>query len=212
MGAYLYDEALLSKFKYWTEGTQVNIVGPEETSRLYQTIADQTGDKPLQLPIISITRNGGYTVGNINKRPITYNGKVLTQTEETASMLNSIPITISYRVDVYTRFLKEADMYARNLVFNLINFPTLTIEVPYQDSKFKHHATVRISSDIEDTSATAMRLAAGQLTRLTLSMDIDDAYLWDVRVVNNVSIDDENTLYIQNPDKLTFESETIPIN
>lgn len=209
MGAYLYDEALLAKLKYWTEDTNVHVYSPEDSRQLFSVLADTSGDKPIQFPIICLNRNGGYEVTNTSKKPTTYNGKILDVTESKSTMLNVIPITLSYRLDVYTRFLKEADMYARNLVFNIINYPSLTIKVPYRETGFEHRATIRLSENVEDTSGQSIRLSVGQLTRFSLYITIDDAYLWDVRVVNNVSLDDTNIIRVQNPDSATYEEETI---
>jgi len=53
---YLYDEALLKKLKFWTEGLEVGIYGPDDTNTLFSVIADETEDKPLKLPIICLRR------------------------------------------------------------------------------------------------------------------------------------------------------------
>ena len=100
----------------------------------------------------------------------------------------------------------------RNLVFNIINYPTLSIIIPYRDINFKHNANIRINSDVMDTSNTSLRLFNGQFTRLSVTVNIDDAYLWDLRVANNLTIEDENMLYVRNPDEKTFIKETINID
>lgn len=63
-----------------------------------------------------------------------------------------------------------------------------------------------------DTSNTSIRLFNGQFTRLSVTVNIDDAYLWDLRVANNLTIEDENMLYVRNPDEKTFIKETINID
>jgi len=212
MSVYLYDEALVSKIKYWTEKTKLHVFGVDEIRDLFQVIADENKDKPITLPILTITRPKGYTIINSNKQPTTYNGIRVIQGQETASMLAKIPINIQYQFDVYTRFQKEADMYMRNLVFNIINYPTLSINIPYRDINFKHNANIRISSDVMDTSNNSVKLFNGQFTRLSVTVNIDDAYLWDLRVANNLSIEDANILYVRNPDETTFTKETINLD
>ena len=212
MSVYLYDEALVSKIKYWTEKTQIHVYGVDEVKELFQVIADETGDKPITLPILTISRPKGYTIVNKNKNPTSYNGIRVIQGEDTASMLAKIPINIQYQFDVYTRFQKEADMYMRNLVFNIVNYPTLSINIPYRNINFSHNGNIRITSDIMDTSNTSVRLFNGQFTRLSVTVSIDDAYLWDLRVANNLSIEDGNVLYVRNPDGITFTKETINID
>lgn len=212
MSVYFYDEALLSKIKYWTEKTQLHVYGVDEIRDLFQVIADENNDKPISLPILTITRPKGYSIINSNKKPTTYNGIRVIQGEETASMLAQIPINIQYQFDVYTRFQKEADMYMRNLVFNIINYPTLSIVIPYRDINFKHNANIRISSDVMDTSNNSVKVFNGQFTRLSITVNIDDAYLWDLRVANNLSIEDSNVLFVRNPDETTFTKETINLD
>lgn len=212
MSVYLYDEALVSKVKYWTEKTNLHVYGVDEVRDLFQVIADENSDKPIQLPILTITRPKGYSIINSNKKPTTYNGLRVIQGEDTASMLAQVPINIQYQFDVYTRFQKEADMYMRNLVFNIINYPTLKVIIPYRDINFSHNGTIRISSDVMDTSNISARMFNGQFTRMSLTVNIDDAYLWDLRVANNLSIEDTNVLFIRNPDEVTFTKETINLD
>lgn len=212
MSVYLYDDALLSKVKYWTEKTNLHVYGVDEIRDLFQVVADESKDKPITLPILTVTRPKGYTILNTNKKPTTYNGIRVVQTEKTASMLAQIPINIQYQFDIYTRYQKEADMYMRNLVFNIINYPTLSIVIPYRDINFKHNANIRINSDVTDTSSNSARLFNGQFTRLSVTVNIDDAYLWDLRIANNLTIEDENMLYVRNPDEKTFIKETINID
>ena len=187
----LYDEALLAKLNKWTEKTELHIYGPEETRRMLEVIADNTNDKPIKLPIVCLRRKGGYTILNINKKPLTYDGLAIrgdTQ-ERTAMVLNAIPISIQYQLDIYTRYLKEADAYCRDFIFNIINHPNVQVVVPYNDANFVHNSTIRVSADVEDNSNIPERLITGQFTRMSLSLDIDDAYLWDTKVRKNIELD-----------------------
>ena len=187
----LYDEALLAKLNKWTEKTELHIYGPEETRRMLEVIADNTNDKPIKLPIVCLRRKGGYTILNINKKPLTYDGLAIrgdTQ-ERTAMVLNAIPISIQYQLDIYTRYLKEADAYCRDFIFNIINHPNVQVVVPYNDANFVHNSTIRVSAAVEDNSNIPERLITGQFTRMSLSLDIDDAYLWDTKVRKNIELD-----------------------
>ena len=187
----LYDEALLAKLNKWTEKTELHIYGPEETRRMLEVIADNTNDKPIKLPIVCLRRKGGYTILNINKKPLTYDGLVIKGNveERTAMVLNAIPISIQYQLDIYTRYLKEADAYCRDFIFNIINHPNVQVVVPYNDANFVHNSTIRVSADVEDNSDIPERLITGQFTRMSLSLDIDDAYLWDTKVRKNIELD-----------------------
>ena len=80
MSTYLYDEALVRKFKSWTHNSQIEIFGPNETSRVFETIADKTGDKPIKLPLIYIERDRGFNIINdgTTRRHLSYDGKDIT--------------------------------------------------------------------------------------------------------------------------------------
>lgn len=191
MGAYLYDEALVAKVKNWTENTDIHLYGPNEYRRLIEVIADETKDKPIELPILSISREDGYEILNPQKQPLTYDGLTLSAHKEKSLILNAIPISLKYKIDVLTRYEKEADAYMRNLIFNIINFPTLPITIPYNSDSAKdivHNSFIRIVTDVANTSDQG-RLSIGQFTRLTIGISIDDAYLWDTRVRDNISIE-----------------------
>ena len=188
MGAFLYDEALTAKIKRWSDRTELSIVSPDETEHLFEMIADKNNDKPIALPLISIVRPNGYSVNQTGKRWDTYNGLNIQSTHDKSYVLNKIPITIEYRIDIYTRYQREADVYARNLVFNIINFPKLTVEVPYEGTHFRHDSNIRLTGGVENTSGLSQRIVAGQFTRYSIGIDIDDAFLWDIRAKDNLYI------------------------
>lgn len=188
MGVRYYDEALLNKLKKWTAGTEMQITGVNETKRLFEVLADKHDDRQIQLPIIALSRSGGYTILSKYKQPLSFAGSTMVLNEKKGAKLNAIPIGISYQLDIYTRLLEEADEYARNIVFNIINYPKLTIEIPYESLGLIHDANIRLKTDVEDNSDIPERLIPGQFTRLTIGIDIDDAYLFDVRIKDNLSI------------------------
>ena len=192
MAVRFYDEALLKKFQKWTADTQVQLTGVNETRKLFEVIADKNNDKPIQLPLIALSRNGGYTIQEKYKQPRSYSSNefIRMQDANSGALLNAIPIGISYQIDIYARHLAEADEYARNIVFNIINYPKLNIEIPYEDSGLTHDANIRLITDVEDNSDIPERLISGQFTRFTIGIDIDDAYLFDVRIKDNLSIVD----------------------
>lgn len=180
MSVRLYDDAFIEKLQKWTKDTSVSILNPNDTSRLFEMEADVLNDSPIQLPIISLKRPGGFTLLQTNKRYGTYNGLKLGASSSRANVLNAIPISIPYQLDVYTRYKDEADEYVRNLVFNIINYPKLQVVIPYNDENYIHDANIRLAGEIDDNSEIPERLISGQFTRMTMAINIDDAYLWDV--------------------------------
>ena len=204
MGVKLYDDALLNKFKKWTAGTHLTLSGVNDTKRLFEVIADTNNDKPIELPLIALRRPGGYTIQSKYKQPRSFMGHTMARTDAVGAKLNAIPIGITYQLDIYTRYLEEADEYARNIVFNIINYPKLEVEIPYEDMGFTHISNIRLTTEVEDNSDIPERLIPGQFTRLTIGFDIDDAYLWDVRIRDNLSIV-EGQLHIESPDRVDKE-------
>lgn len=181
MSVNLYDEALLNKLRNWTKDTSFNIYGPSDFKEVIQTNADQNNDDALKLPIICLRRTNGFTLLQTSKRPLSFDGLTLEANTKLAKQLNAIPISIPYQLDIYTRYLKEADEYSRNFIFNIINFPKLEINIPYNDENYIHHCNIRLQESIDDNSDIPERLIKGQFTRITMRIDIDDAYLFDVR-------------------------------
>lgn len=182
MSIYLYDDALVEKLNNWTKSTDIHVYSPDDTRRLFEVIADGSNDGPIKLPIICLRRKSGLNFTNINKKPMTYQGLTIAKNTEKAASLNAIPVDINYQLDIYTRYFREADEYVRNLTFNIINYPKLTINIPYNDFKIEHNGIIRMSSEVEDNSDVPERLISGQFTRFTFNLSIDDAYIWNIPV------------------------------
>lgn len=197
MSVKLYDDALLQKLSKWTLDTEVTLTGVNESTRLFSTIADKTNDSPIKLPLIALSRPGGFVIEDKYKQPKSYNGAMFSYNKDRSAKLNAIRISIPYQIDIYTRYLEEADEYIRNIVFNIINYPLLTIDIPYHDLGISHDSNIRISSDVEDNSDIPERLVTGQFRRYTLQLVIDDAYLFDVKVKDNLKIV-EGQLHVHN--------------
>lgn len=189
MSVYLYDEAFVEKLRNWTKSSQIQVYSPDDTRRLFEVIADTSNDSPIQLPIICLRRRYGLNVSQTGKKPMSFDGMTLGLSESGAVKLNAIPIDISYQLDIYTRYFREADEFLRNLTFNIINYPKLTVTIPYNGFELQHNGFIRMSNDIEDNSGVPERLINGQFTRLTFNISIDDAYLWNVKFKDNLQIE-----------------------
>ena len=101
--------------------------------------------------------------------------------------LNVVPISIPYQIDVYTRTQKENDLYMRNLIFNLINYPTLQVHFNYNGIDIVHNGNIILQDNVS-TDSPNIKLFPDQICRQSLSILIDDAYLWDTRIRNSISI------------------------
>lgn len=201
MSVRFYDEALVDKIKAWSKNTNLTITSPNETARLFEITADENKDS-IKLPLIAIRRAPTIDLLSTNKKPLSFDAKTLEANERKSLQLNAISININYQIDIYTRFAEEADEYIRNFVFNIINFPKLLITLPYHDKDIKHVSNIRLQPTINDNSAIPERLVAGQFTRQTLSVFVDDAYLFDLRYRDNIMIDPE---YLELPNGTKYD-------
>lgn len=190
MSASLYDKALVNKLQNWIKDDTLKITSPNETRRLFEYRADITNDNPIKLPLITLRKDPTMTVLQTNKKPMTFDGWRKDNNGVRGSQLNGVPIQLNYQIDIYTRYEEEAEEYLRNFIFNIINYPKLEIEIPYNSSNIKHISNIRLMPDIQNNSDIPERLIPGQFTRYTISINIDDAYLWDYRTKDNAKIVD----------------------
>lgn len=232
MSTVLYDNALLNKLNSWTKTTKLHVLGVNETNRLFEVLGDTGNDEPIKLPMITISRNRGFTIINngTTKRMMSYEGTSLNKklynagTDKaytTTSSLQGIPISLPYQLDIYTRYAEEADILVRNLIFNIINYPSFEVEIPNSGGQ-KHVARLELNETIEDNSDIPERFIAGNFTRLSLIITVNDAYLWDVRELHDVAIDlilddsveswkwDEEHNKVETPDISKLEHMKIP--
>ena len=191
MAISYYDNALCNKLKNWVGDSKIKITGPEETRRLFQYRADTSNDGPIQLPLITLRRGNDIQILSVNKKPLVFDGLTLNANKNQSDQLNGIPIHLSYQIDIFTRYFEEADEYTRNFIFNLIKFPKLEIAIPYNNSNIKHNANIKLEGTVTNNSDIQERLIAGQFTRFTIPIYIDDAYLWDYKIRPNYSIEYE---------------------
>ena len=197
MAVRFYDEAVFEKIKHWVKDPNMRILKPNETSRLFQLTADQTNDKPITLPLITLSRDNNMDIISTTKKALSYDGPHIAATTEKSELLNGIPIKLSYQLDIYTKYFAEADEYARNFIFNIINYPRISIEIPYNDAKIRHDSTLLLESTVSDNSDIPERLISGQFTRMSLRFDIDDAYLFSVPFMDNWKIEYSDDIQIE---------------
>lgn len=183
MAISYYDEALYNKIQSWIKDPDMRILKTDETLESFRIRADKGEDKPLKLPFIDINRDKSFEVLRLGRTPLSCSGRVVASGDKVLIPLNAIPVSLSYQIDIYTRNYKEGDVYLRELLFNLINHPRLTVEIPYNKIKFLHNAYVRVLADVEDNSDIPERLFKSQFTRWTIQLTIDDAYLFGAPTV-----------------------------
>lgn len=197
MSAQLYDRAITEKIKNWVVDPNLTVLYPDETRRFFQEVADQNDDK-IKLPLIAISRDRDYELNLTGKVPQIGKGLTFNVENGIADSLKSIPITLHYQISIYTRYREEADEYVRNLVFNIILNPTLTIQIPYNNSQLEQNSYMQLQSTIRDGSDIPERLVSGQFTRVILRVDLPDARLYSYTVGNSVVNIDSVGLQVSN--------------
>lgn len=185
MSQTLYDEAIIKKLRFWTQDSKVSISDPDS---LFSYRADASENDKIVLPMISLNR-GPIRLLRTGKVPMAKEGFKLQANDKKIAHLRAIPIQLRYQLDVYARKRAESDNLVRELVFKLVNNPRLEIEIPYEDSKYTHKFTLTLDDDVEDNSDVAQHLEKGEYYRMTLNIVIEDAYLFDYRAKDTVSLD-----------------------
>ena len=197
MSIRYYDDALLKKIRDWVIDPKVNILGPTDPRQTFALNSDRTKDKALTLPLISLSRVGYCDIQNPAKKALSYDGGHFKANDERSGVLNAVPIKLSYQLDIYTKHYVEADEYARNFIFNLINYPTVTINIPYQNANIKHNSTINLNGRVSDNSDQNGRLAPDQFYKISLNFDINDAYMFSIPVMYNYEILEDSSILMQ---------------
>lgn len=197
MALEYYDDAIAAKLMKWTPtNVGLRVLKPDDTKRLFETLADDSKDRNVQLPLIALSRNNDIELLLNVKNPRSYDGFKLEQTAEKTAQMNVIPVKLQYQMDIYTKTFKEGDEYMRQYLFKLINNPVIKITVPYNGKDVEQIANIRVLSTVSDTSDIPQRLFTGQFTRWTIQMEIQDAFLYNIPYRTNwrIYVDDEHLL------------------
>jgi len=198
MAVRYYDDAIIQKLQTWLpEDSNLRVLKPDETKRMFSLYAEDKKDAAIKLPLIALSRNNDIELLSSIKQLKSYNGLKLVgvpeKTDNTA-LLNVIPIKLTYQLDIYTKYADEGDEHLRNFLFKLINNPVITIEIPYNEKNLKqidstahieHVANIRVLNSVSDTSAISERLFSGEFTRWTIQLEIQDAFLFSIPYKRN---------------------------
>lgn len=181
MACRYYDDILIEKLKHWVpEASNLRVLKPEESERLFKLTADDNADANFKMPFMALSRDTDIELSQNIKTNKSFDGLKLLQNSEQTIELNVIPIKLSYQLDIYTKKQEEADEYVREFLFKLINNPLIKIEIPYNDTKILHTANIRVLSTVSDTSDIGERVFSGQFTRWTIQLEIQDAFLFSI--------------------------------
>ena len=163
---------------------------------MFETLADDSKDKNVKLPLIALSRNNDIELLLNVKNPRSFDGLKLQQDEAGTVQMNVIPVKLQYQLDIYTKTYKESDEYLRQYLFKLINNPLIKITVPYNGQNVPQIANIRVLSTVSDTSDIPQHLFPGQFTRWTIQLEVQDAFLYDIPYRRNwqIYVDDNELL------------------
>ena len=191
MAINYYDEAITQKISGWlADSSKLRVLSPEESNRLIQLNAEKTGDQPLTLPLIAISRNKDIEIESAIKQNKSFDGLIIgkSATGPATVHLNVIPVKTTYQIDIYTKKRIEADEYVRQYLFKLINNPQIIIEIPYNNYVIKHTANLRVLNTISDTSDISTHIFDGQFYKWTIQLELQDGFLFSIPQKKNWKI------------------------
>ena len=183
MAISYYDEAVTQKIKGWLADTsKLRVLSPDESLRLIQLNAEDTNDKPLKLPLISISRNKDLEIESAIKQNKSFDGLIIGKDNMTSTTihLNVIPIKTTYQLDIYTKKRIEGDEYVRQYLFKLINNPQIIVEIPYNGYIVRHTANLRVLNTVSDTSDISTHIFPGQFYKWTIQLELQDGFLFSI--------------------------------
>lgn len=209
MAVRYYDEAILYKLNKWIpEASNLRVLKPEETRKLFELTANDNNDKPFELPLIALSRNTDISLLSTVKQSRSFDGLKIAENSadlsalkgdnyrtainsipDASAQLNVIPIQVQYQLDIYTKTQEDGDEYLRSFLFKLINNPVIKIYIPYNGTGMEHIANIRVLDTVSDTSSISERIFSGQFTRWTIQFEIQDAFLFNIPFRKNWKLD-----------------------
>jgi hypothetical protein len=188
MAISYYDDAVTAKIKGWlADNSNLRVLNPDETKRVVELHAEDSGDKPLQLPLLAISRNKELEIISTIKQNKSFDGLIIQKDTTNAATvhMNVIPVKTLYQFDIYTKKQLEADEYVRQFLFKLINNPQIIVEIPYNNYVVKHTANLRVLNSVSDTSDIPSHLFPGQFYRWTIQLELQDGFLFSIPYKKN---------------------------
>ena len=106
MAISYYDDAVTAKIMGWiADNSNLRVLNPDETKRVIELHAEDSGDAPLKLPLITISRNKEIEIANTIKQNKSFDGFIIQKDVANAATvhMNVIPVKTLYQLDIYTK-------------------------------------------------------------------------------------------------------------
>lgn len=194
-GVYAYDKSLVedlrARFSSSPVESQVNKnvqIGP--TDQMFNIIGSLEKDNII-MPFISLERLDWQL--NLDRQGFqTFVGdevytRLDSQNLPVEVRAQAIPITINYRLSVWSKDRITNDALCREILFYYHLRPSLMVYVGH-GINMAHKFNIYFNSGIEDNSDIANHMTRGTYFRQDMTLYTDDAYLWRANWQNKVAI------------------------
>ena len=194
-GVYAYDKSLVAdlraRFNSSPVDSQVNKnvqIGP--ASQMFNIIGSLEEDNVI-MPFISLERLDWQL--NLDRQGFqTFVGdevyvRLDSENKPVEVRAQAIPITINYRLSVWSKDRITNDALCREILFYYHLRPSLMVYVGH-GINMAHKFNIYFNSGIEDNSDIANHDTHGTFFRQDMTLYTDDAYLWRANWQNKVAI------------------------
>ena len=173
MSAYLYDKAIVERFRRIFD----NKIWIEPTDNVMKTLALSSRDD-ITFPFVSLTRTG-WSISDSKSFSLAFEGGTFRYSEDDETFWDGqlIPMRLTYLLDVWTKTREENDNLITELVWYITTHPKMYVKIPY-GLDIEHSFNIFLDSDIEDNSDIVQHQDRGEYFRQTLSIYTDDCYFW----------------------------------
>lgn len=174
MSIYLYDEALTNRLRTVIQDEEVHII----TSEKMFTKSKDSHDNPV-FPAVSLYRPS-YSLSTL-RRTITGYRVGQSDYDEVSHQIYStrtLPISINYQVDVWTRRREQNDELVRELLWFFTLYPQHKIIITYENFERAITFNAFLGEEITDNSDINNFENQGQYYRSTFNLTVDEAQLF----------------------------------
>ena len=146
---HYYDDLIVEKLRRWIpEAATLRVLHPDETKKLFELHAEDSGDKEITLPLIALSRKDEVELLSTSKNVKSYDGLTLIPDGTTLDFSrlkgeeytkareaipskiykwNVLPIRPEYQLDIYAKTALEAEEYLRSFLFKIIKIKTIKL-------------------------------------------------------------------------------------
>ena len=215
-GVYAYDLAIVEDLKARfskspNKDSKVNDTVQIGSTETMFNIVGSLNDDQIIMPFVSLERIDWQL--NLDRQGFqTFVGEEVyirndPQNKPVEIRAQVIPITINYRLSVWTTDRITNDALCRELLFYYHLRPSLIVYVGH-GLNMAHKFNIYFNSGIEDNSDLANQINRGTFFRQDMTFYTDDAYLWRANWQNKVAISPELTFTYDVEDKEYMDMTT----